>query len=115
VWPTSEHAYQAAKFRSGEFQERIMYADSAHDAKVRARSLSEYVRPDWDDVKLGVMEEICRAKLEQHEFIQESLRKTGDREIIEDSPKDAFWGWGPDQKGENHLGKIWMKLRDEME
>lgn len=28
---------------------------------------------------------------------------------------DAFWGWGRDQKGENHLGKIWMALRAELQ
>ena len=52
------------------------------------------------------MEEICRAKLEQHVFIQKRLRQTGGREIIEDSPADSFWGWGRDRKGLNKLGKI---------
>ena len=33
--------------------------------------------------------------------------------IVEDSPKDNYWGWGINRKGENHLGKIWMKLREE--
>ncbi len=39
--------------------------------------------------------------------------ETGDRELIESSPIDSFWGWGPNKDGQNHLGKIWMKLRDE--
>jgi len=42
------------------------------------------------------------------------LMQTGKREIIEDSPKDDFWGWGKKRKGRNELGKIWMKLRDEI-
>ena len=35
-------------------------------------------------------------------------------EIVEASPVDAFWGWGPNKDGENALGKIWMKLREEI-
>lgn len=116
TWMTSEHAYQAQKFITrADIQEKIQSARSAHDAKVIAREHAFFKHGGWEKEKLEVMEDVCRAKLEQHEFIQESLRQTGDRKIIEDSPEDAFWGWGPDQKGENHLGKIWMKLRDEME
>lgn len=116
TWPTSEHAYQAAKFgdRPG-ITKKIRNARSAHDAKIIARAYNQsMIHPGWRMEKLQVMEEICRAKLRQHQFIQECLSETGDREIIEDSPKDSFWGWGPDQKGSNHLGRIWMKLRAEM-
>ena len=34
--------------------------------------------------------------------------------IVEDSPKDSFWGWGPNRDGKNQLGKLWMKLREEL-
>ncbi len=34
--------------------------------------------------------------------------------IVEYSPVDAYWGWGPRKNGQNHLGKLWMKLRDEL-
>ena len=60
------------------------------------------------------MEDILRHKLEQNLYVKEKLLDTGDLEIIEDSPKDAFWGWGSDRNGENQLGRIWMKLRDEL-
>jgi predicted NAD-dependent protein-ADP-ribosyltransferase YbiA (DUF1768 family) len=60
------------------------------------------------------MTEIIRAKYEQHPLVQETLRKSGRRTIVETNATDAFWGWGPDTKGENMLGKIWMKLRDEI-
>jgi predicted NAD-dependent protein-ADP-ribosyltransferase YbiA (DUF1768 family) len=40
--------------------------------------------------------------------------QTGKKKIVEDSPKDSFWGWGPDRKGRNELGKLWMKLRKEI-
>jgi hypothetical protein len=50
----------------------------------------------------------------QHEYIQQKLFETGDLLIVEDSPKDGFWGWGPQRDGRNELGKIWMRLRDEL-
>lgn len=34
--------------------------------------------------------------------------------IVEDSPKDSFWGCGTNRDGENQLGKLWMKLREEL-
>lgn len=34
--------------------------------------------------------------------------------IVEDSPKDDFWGWRPNRNGQNNLGKLWMKLREEL-
>jgi len=116
TWMTSEHAYQAQKFITREdIQEKIQCARSAHDAKVIAREHAFEVHGGWEKEKIVVMMDICQAKLEQHPFIQKRLLETGDREIIEDSSKDSFWGWGPDKKGENNLGKIWMTLRAEME
>ena len=60
------------------------------------------------------MEEILRAKTEQHEDVRDVLKKTGKRTIIENSPVDSFWGIGHDGKGQNVVGKIWMKIRDEL-
>lgn len=113
-WMTSEHAYQAMKFNDLWYQEWIRSQKSAYDAKKAARSKSMMVRGDWNEVKLLFMLEICRDKLNQHKIIQQKLLKTGDREIIEDSPEDSFWGWGRNKNGENHLGRIWMILRDEL-
>lgn len=111
---TSEHAYQAEKFVAvPAICEMIISSRSAHDAKKLAKHYKDQRRSDWDQVKLGIMEEIVRAKHAQHTFIQERLLETKGKILVEDSPKDSFWGRGPDWKGENHLGKIWMKIRDE--
>jgi ribA/ribD-fused uncharacterized protein len=66
---------------------------------------------DWNEIKLSVMEEILRAKLEQHEDVKDALKRTEGREIIENSPVDIFWGIGPNKDGQNMLGNIWMKIR----
>lgn len=117
LWMTSEHAYQALKFSHKKHKDiikKVRDAPSAHEAKKIARKYADSVRPDWDKVKVYIMEDICRLKLHQHPYIQKKLKETGDEELVEDSPKDAFWGWGPHKDGENHLGKIWMKLRAEL-
>ena len=59
------------------------------------------------------MEKILRCKIEQNPYVLKKLLETKEYTIVEDSPKDNYWGWGINRKGENHLGKIWMKLREE--
>jgi hypothetical protein len=43
-----------------------------------------------------------------------ALLATGDRPIVETAQYDYFWGVGRDQRGENHYGKVLMKLRDKL-
>ena len=114
LWYTSEHAYQAAKFTDPDLVSLIQNARSAHDAKRIARFHEDKMRADWDEIKISVMEEIIRQKLRQHPFIQKKLIETGDNQMVEDSPTDSFWGRGPDWNGQNNLGKIWMRLREEL-
>lgn len=114
LFPTSEHAYQYEKFSDPTIQLQILNARSGYDAKMIANAHAESARQDWNEVKLSVMEDILRAKLQQHSHIKKKLLETGDKEIIEASKDDAFWGWGADHKGSNNHGKIWMKLRSEI-
>ena len=113
-WLTSEHAYQAAKFDDREIIMKIKDARSAHDAFKIARANDDKKIKNWNEIRLIVMEGIIRTKLAQHPYVRKKLLETENMEIVEDSPRDSFWGRGPDWKGENHLGKIWMKLREEL-
>ncbi len=115
IWPTSEHAYQSSHFfeTAPRLVKDIFTAKSAHEAFKIARANTNKISKDWNERKILVMEDIIRHKLEQNPYILHKLLQTGNREIVEDSPKDSFWGWGPDRKGRNELGKIWMKLRTE--
>lgn len=113
-WMTSEHAYQAAKFTDKKIIEKIKNAPSAMAAFTLGRKFISEYRQNWFQVRVSIMEEIARAKLNQYLDIKEKLLESGEREIIEASPEDAFWGWGPNKGGENQMGKIWMKLRDEL-
>lgn len=114
LFMTSEHAYQYAKFSDQSIKDKIKNARSGYDAKMIAMEHADAVIPNWKEISLDVMEQILRQKLQQHSHIKEKLIETGNREIIEASPSDSFWGLGPNKDGQNHHGKIWMKLRDEL-
>jgi ribA/ribD-fused uncharacterized protein len=115
LWQTSEHAYQAARFKevAPDVVELIKGAKSAHDAQKIGRRYENRQVENLEDQKKDVMKEILRHKLDQHPYVLEKLLKTGDRVIIEDSWRDSEWGWGKDKDGKNLLGNIWMELREE--
>lgn len=114
VFPTSEHAYHYIKFKGFDdgISETILQCRSPHDAQKVAYANKDKQDPDWDSKKVEVMKSICRAKFTQHEYVRAKLKGSGELEIVEDSTKDPFWGWGPNRDGRNELGKIWMEIRD---
>ncbi|MEZ4200238.1 MAG: NADAR family protein [Candidatus Paceibacterota bacterium] len=114
TWQTSEHAFQAAGFDDVSIVEEIANANSAHDALKLAIKYSDRLRPTWENEKRSIMKDICRKKLHQHEYIKKTLLQTKNHRLVEDSPKDGYWGCGANGLGKNWLGKIWMELRSEL-
>lgn len=90
TWMTSEHAYQAAKFEDKEVITLIHTALSAYDSKRVAQRYADKKRHNWDEIKIFVMEDIIRAKITMHPYIQEKLLHTGSREIVETPTKIRF-------------------------
>jgi ribA/ribD-fused uncharacterized protein len=115
-FPTAEHAFQWKKFSDNrkDISEAILNAKSPHLVKEISDANKSEQPSNWHDKKILVMEEILRAKAKQHKDVRDTLKKTGNRTIIENSPFDSFWGIGPDGKGQNMAGEIWMKIRDEL-
>lgn len=112
---TSEAAYHWMKFPAEPgLRKRIIEAPSAHEAFKLAETFKSLRRPDWDDVKVDIMRKLLRIKADQHEYVKRKLLATGNRELIEDSWRDNFWGWGPNKDGQNMLGKLWMEIRAEI-
>ena len=115
VFPTVEHAYQASRILPGPEREAIKQAPSPMDAwregqkYKNAPSLSV---SNFD--KDAVMEELFRAKIAQHPDIASILHESGDRGLLKIYATDYYWGTGMDGSGENRMGKLWMKLRDEL-
>lgn len=113
TFQTSEHAYHWRKFSEANafVAIKVLCAFSAHEALRIATRHRDDRRKDWDDVKVDIMREILAAKVAQHEYVRRKLLTTGTRELVENSWRDDFWGWGPNREGENMLGKLWMELR----
>jgi ribA/ribD-fused uncharacterized protein len=115
IFDTSEAAYHWEKFPDKPFIRRfIQNAPSAHVAQQIANEYKDERRADWDLIKVDRMAHILRAKCRQHEYVRRKLLETGLRELIEDSWRDDFWGWGPNHDGQNMMGKLWMEIRDEI-
>jgi N-glycosidase YbiA len=109
-YPTGEHAYQAWKATSQVEHDRVVAAPTPKEAKRRGR-YQNALRPDWEDVHLPIMAMVLHLKLVQNRHLQTLLADTGGRIITEDSPRDAYWGVGPNGDGANHLGVLWMAAR----
>ena len=108
-----EHAYVAAKTLDLEERKSIQKIENPGVAKRLGRKLT--IRPDWDRVKLSIMESLVRQKFKTP-YIRKELLATGD-EILQEGNlwNDTFWGVDLHTgKGENHIGKILMKIREEL-
>jgi len=115
IFPTAEHAYHWKKFAKTrpDIAEKILAAPSPHTAKEIADAHKVNLPKNWHDKKVFIMEEIFRAKAKQHTDVRETLKRTGKRQIVENSPVDDFWGTGPNKTGKNVTGQLWMKIRNE--
>lgn len=112
---TSEHYFQAMKFEDADYQERIRETKSPMIAARLGRSRKVKIRSDWEEVKVDVMRTAVRAKITQHDELQELLLGTGEESIVEAAGRDYFWGIGKDGSGQNWLGKILMEVRSELQ
>lgn len=115
-FPTVEHAFQWKKFSDTypEIAEEIFQAKSPHLVKKIAKANIGKIDQYWSEKRIAIMEEVLRAKTNQHEDVREVLVKAGTRGFAENSPVDDFWGIGADGKGQNMIGKIWVKIRDSL-
>lgn len=108
TYKNNEAAFQAQKdlSRSIEFKDLNPVVAKRLGKKVNLRS-------DWEEVKLGIMEEILRCKFDQNPDLKEKLIETNDRLLIEGNTwNDTYWGVSKGN-GKNNLGKLLMKLRKE--
>lgn len=113
-WPTVEHYYQARKFTDPDLRAKIRKAEKPPIAKGLADKNKAMTRLDWDQLKDEVMYRAVRCKFERHDELKAMLLATGDEELVESAPTDAYWGVGRDGTGQNRLGQILMRIRDEL-
>lgn len=112
TYPSVEHAYQAAKAVRLNDKIAIRDCDTCREAKKLGQTVERI--DDWDNKRLIVMEDLLRIKF-LDSFLAAQLLSTGDSQLIEGNHwGDRFWGQ-VDGQGENHLGKLLMKIREDLQ
>ncbi|MCG2572049.1 NADAR family protein [Acinetobacter sp. ME22] len=115
---SSEALYQALKFPDHpEVQNKILAQTSPMTAKMVGKPFREFIRSDFDLIKIRIMKWCIYAKLlSNFDKFSNLLLESGNKIIIEESSKDNFWGAKrtKDNKliGVNVLGRILMQTRD---
>ena len=134
TWRTTEALFQALRFEEGEIREAIRNEASPMGAKFKVKAIVKYLTQN-DELHKRIVEplsdkdvenmELCiRLKIEQHPGLRKDLLATTGKKIYEDVTSrgrkgtNLFWGaikhedgsW----EGQNTLGEVWMKVRDEI-
>ena len=112
-----EHYFQAEKTNNYLEYIEVLHANTPGQAKRLGRKLT--LRPDWEEVKDKVMYNALKQKFAIPE-LKKLLLATGDAELEEGTWwHDNYWGNCYCEKckniqGKNMLGKLLMKIREEI-
>lgn len=111
IYRSVEHAFQAAKTLDSKQRNIFRQCTTPADAKYCGRLIK--LREDWENVKDDIMYELVKQKFNNIE-LKDKLVATGNNLIIEgNNHGDCYWGVC-NNVGENHLGKILMRVRNEI-
>lgn len=128
TYPTAEHFMMAAKallFGDAEMAARIPLAAHPGDAKKLGRQVHGFDEELWAARRFGLVVAGNVAKFGQNPELRQFLLGTGDRVLVEASPRDRIWGIGlsasneqaisPGQwRGLNLLGFALMEARHQL-
>lgn len=111
IYPSVENAFQAAKCVDTSERE-VFRVCSPAEAKRFGRRVR--LRPDWEQVKLDIMRRLVTDKFARSDELHRRLLATEDAELVEGNAwNDTFWGVCRG-RGQNHLGRILMEVRDDL-
>jgi len=126
IYPSSEHAYQAAKCLDDatitatpecwETGLELKFAIAAEPSSGKAKHMGKLLplRPDWEQVKLDIMLQIVTLKFKD-EHLAAMLKRTAPCTLIEGNNwGDTYWGVDVAKGGLNMLGKVLMHVRDNL-
>lgn len=110
-YPTTEHAFQAAK--TLDPKQRFLISALTDPGRAKQAGKKVTLRANWEQIKISVMRELLVQKFAIPE-LRERLLNTKDMILIEGNYwNDTFWGVCKGV-GENHLGKLLMEIREEI-
>merc|ERR1711974_268340 len=105
--------------RTPQHQEAMRLIQEAPTARAafemaRRPEFQKLIRPDWGNVKDGIMSQALEAKFTQHPQLRGYLVSTGSRKLVEHTSNDSYWADGGDGSGKNRLGELLMDLRSKL-
>jgi predicted NAD-dependent protein-ADP-ribosyltransferase YbiA (DUF1768 family) len=112
-YKTLIHFYESVKYRETDpdLEKEIRNAATAEEAVELSKQRG---RKDSDAETLFIMKYAIETFYsKKHSIDIKSLLASSRNAPLVYASSDAFWGNGPDEKGENHIGKIWMDVREE--
>jgi hypothetical protein len=113
-WPSVEHYYQAMKFEDPALRESIRAAGHPLDAQKLAKKNKRQIRSDWNKIKETIMTRGVYIQCRTHPEVANALLHTGEKQLVENSQYDYYWGCGRDGLGRNAYGKILMEVRSRL-
>lgn len=109
LYPSTEHAYQAAKTEDVGVRSALFLNCTSGQAKKNGRIIT--VRPDWERVKFDVMSAVVFDKFYRNIHLRNELLTTGTKYLEETNHwNDTYWGVC-NEKGHNNLGIVLMGVR----
>lgn len=111
VYPTVEHAFQAAKSSHPGYRENVRLASSPGQAKRISRTAP--LRDDWESVRLQIMADLVWLKFQDPNLRRQLIATAGRRLVEGNDWGDKFWGCVRGI-GQNHLGRILMNVREHL-
>ena len=113
-YKTVEHYYQSEKFNNKELKEKIISSKTPKEASNIGRDKNNKRIDNFKNIKDNVMYEGCLLKFRQNKDIRSKLIETRNKEIREMTIDEYYWGVGKNLTGQNKIGKILMKVRDQV-
>lgn len=111
IYQSVENAYQAAKSIDPEIKKKFQHI-KASEAKHLGKVIQ--MRDGFEQEKLDIMYRLVKIKFNDYTHLGDALLATGNEEIQEGNWwGDTFWGT-VNGHGQNHLGKIIMRIRTEL-
>lgn len=118
-------ACKANIFGDTQTLERVMSSTNPSEQKRLGKQVLGFSDEVWDTWKERVVFQGCLAKFDQNLDLKSKLLSTKGKKLVEASPYDKIWGIGiseDDPKrfdeskwGQNLLGKVLMKVREQYE
>lgn len=114
LWRSAEHYYQAMKYPSRPRFNDILNAPDGLTARRLGEGRLKRKRSDWRAIRQTIMSRALYTQARTHDDFAQALLESAELPIVNQQQYDYYWGTGRDLRGDNHYGKVLMRVRDKL-